>query len=40
MRVSDASILPTTIAGTPNTILVLIGKHASDIILEDLRQQN
>lgn len=36
IRIADASILPTTIAGTPNEILILIGKHASDMILDDL----
>ncbi|KAG4076371.1 hypothetical protein HA402_005814 [Bradysia odoriphaga] len=38
IRIADASILPTTIAGTPNALLSLIGRHAADIFLNDLSQ--
>lgn len=40
LRVVDASILPTTVAGTPNVVLDLIGRHVSDIISKELRERN
>ena len=35
LRVADASVLPTPISGTPNSVLVSVAERAADIILED-----
>lgn len=35
LRVADASVMPTPVSGTPNTVLLAIGERAADLILSD-----
>lgn len=35
LRVADASVMPTPVSGTPNTVLMAIGERAADLILID-----
>lgn len=35
LRVADASVLPSPISGTTNTILTAVGERAADLILLD-----
>lgn len=34
LRIMDASVVPSPISGTPNSVLVAMAERASDIILD------
>jgi len=36
LRIMDASVMPSPISGTPNSVLVAMAERASDIILDRL----
>lgn len=35
VRVADASVIPSPISGTTNTVLTAVGERAADLILAD-----
>lgn len=40
LRVADASVLPAPVSGTPNSVLVAVGEHAADMVLNDRLTKN